>query len=104
MSFTLTDNQQVSFAVAGKDARGNPAPLTGTPVFAVDNTNVLTLTDNGDGTGTVAATGTLGTAVLSVTDAETSGDQFAGSVSIDVLAGSVTAVEIDLGTAQDQPA
>lgn len=103
MSFALTDTQQVSFAVSGTDARGNPANLTGTPVFAVDNPDVLTLTDNGDGTGTVAATGQLGTAVLSVTDSETNGDQFAGSVSIDVLAGNVTAVAIDLGTPEDIP-
>jgi hypothetical protein len=102
MSFVLKDNQQVSFGVAGKDARGNDVPLTGTPVFAVDDTDVLTLTDNGDGTGSVAATGTLGTAVLSVSDSETNGQQFAGSVSIDVLAGDVAAVEIQLGTPQDQ--
>jgi hypothetical protein len=102
MSFVLTDNQQVSFGVSGTDAAGNPATLTGTPVFAVDNTDVLTLTDNGDGTGSVAAAGPLGTAVLSVTDSETNGDQFSGSVSIDVLAGNVTAVSIDLGTPQDQ--
>ena len=102
MSFVLTDNQQVTFSVSGQDARGNAAPLTGTPVFAVDNTDVLTLTDNGDGTGMVAATGTLGTAVLSVSDSETNGDQFSGSVSIDVLAGNVTAVSIDLGTPTDQ--
>ncbi len=93
----LLDNQKVSFSVAGTDEVGNPATLTGTPVFSVDRPDILTLTDNGDGTGTVAATGTLGTAVLSVADTETDGDQFSGSISIDVLGGDVTAVSISLG-------
>jgi len=104
MSVALTDNQQASFSVSGTDARGNPAQITGTPTFSVDRTDILELTDNGDGTGMVRATGQIGTAVLSVADTETDGDEFAGSVSIDVLAGQVTAVTIDLGTPEDIPA
>lgn len=95
---SLLDNQKVSFSVSGTDEVGNPVALTGTPVFSVDKPEILTLVDNGDGTGTVSATGVLGTAVLSVVDTESDGDQFAGSVSIDVLAGEVTAVAISLGS------
>lgn len=94
---SLLDNQKVSFSVAGTDEAGNAAPLTGTPAFSVDRPDILALTDNGDGTGEVASTGVLGTAVLSVSDTETDGDQFFGSVSIDVLASDVTGVTIQMG-------
>lgn len=100
MSYTLKDDERVPVKVKGIDSRQNPTALTGTPAFTVDNPTILTLTDHGDGTCVVAATGTLGTAVLSVADTETDGGQFAGSVSVDVLAGSVTAVALDMGTAE----
>jgi len=93
----LRDNQKVSFSVGGTDERGNPVPLSGTPVFSVDRTDLLSLVDNGDGTGVVSALGPLGTAVLSVVDVETSGQQFSGSISIDILPGDVAAVQIVLG-------
>jgi hypothetical protein len=96
-TMALLDNQKVSFSVSGTDEADNPAPLTGTPTFSVDRPDLLELTDNGDGTGTVVAVGPLGTAVLSVADTETNGQQFSGSISIDVLAGDVTAVAIQLG-------
>lgn len=101
MSFTLKDNQQVTFSVTGKDAAGNDAPLTGTPVYAVDDPSVLALTDNGDGSGSVAAQGKVGTGTLSVTDGETNGKQFIGSVAIDVIAGDVASVAVSLGAPTD---
>lgn len=94
---SLLDDQKVSFSVSGTDDVGNPVPLTGTPAYSVDRPDILALVDNGDGTGSVSATGVLGTAVLSVADTETSGSAFAGSVSIDVLASNVAAVAISLG-------
>lgn len=104
MSFTLKDNQKVSFGVSGKDSHGHDAVLTGTPVFAVDDSSILTLVDNGDGSGSVTAVGAIGSATLSVTDSETDGQSFIGSVAIDVIAGDVAAVEIALGTPEDVPA
>lgn len=98
VTMSLLDNQQVSFSISGVDEKGNPAPLTGTPAFAIDRPDILALVDNGDGTGVVSATGVLGTAVLSVVDTETDGSAFSGSVSIDVLPSGVTAVSIALGT------
>lgn len=98
ITMSLLDNQKVPFSVVGTDEAGNAAPFSGTPAFSVDRTDVLTLTDNGDGTGEVAATGVLGTAVLSVADTETDGEAFFGSVSLDVLASGVTGVTIQLGT------
>jgi len=94
MSFTLTDTQEVTFSVQGTDAKGNPAPLTGTPAFAVDDSSILTLVDNGDGTGKVSAVGATGSATLSLTDTETDGDNFIGSLAFDVIAGKVTAASI----------
>lgn len=101
MSFTLKDNQTVTFAVSGKDAVGNAAPLTGVPVFAVDDASILTLVDNGDGTGSVTSTAVIGVATLSVTDAETNGANFIGSLAFDVIAGDVAAVSIDPGVPTD---
>jgi len=101
MSFSLKADQKVSFSITATDEMGNPATFTGTPVFAVDDAAILALTDNGDGTGSVAANGPLGTSVLSVTDTETSGEEFMGSVAVDVVAGDVTAVEIAFGEPEE---
>lgn len=104
MSFTLKDNQEVNFAVAGTDSRGNPTSLTGTPAFSVSDPAILALTDNGDGSGSVAAVGPTGSAILSVTDAETNGKQFIGSIGVDVVAGDVASVAISLSQPTDIPA
>lgn len=100
MSFVLQDNQQVSFAVTGTDARGNAAKLTGTPAFSVDDPSILELTDNGDGTGSVSSTGKIGSAILKVTDSE-GNQEYVGSVAIDVVAGPVTAVGVVLSAPTD---
>jgi hypothetical protein len=104
VSFTLKDNQEATFQLVGTDAGGNDTPFTGTPKFSVDDPSILTLVDNGDGKGTVSAAGKVGTGTLSVTDAETDGQNFIGSVAIDVVAGPVTAISINLGTPTDKPA
>ena len=101
MSFTLKADQKVAFSVSGADETGNPVDLTGTPVFTVDDDAILSLTDNGDGSGEVAATGQLGSATLSVEDEETSGQRFIGSVAIDVIAGDLAAIGIDLGAPEE---
>jgi len=101
MSFALKADQKVSASVSAVDEMGNPTQFTGTAVYAVDDTAILSLTDNGDGSCSVAATGTLGTAVLSVTDTETSGQEFMGSIAIDVVAGDVTTLAIELGEPEE---
>lgn len=98
MSFALMDDQKVSLAVTGADDAGNPVPLTGTPVYAVDQPALLTLTDNGDGTAVVASTGTLGTATVTVTDAETDGQAFVGSLAVDVVNSALTVIQVTAGT------
>jgi hypothetical protein len=98
----LKADQKVAFSLQGTDEVGNPNDFEGTTVFSVDDPSTVTLTDNGDGSGEVAATGTLGTAVLSAEATRTSdGKIFMGSVSIDVIAGDVESIEIVLGTPEE---
>jgi hypothetical protein len=98
MSFTIQDNEKCSFSVSGVDEEKNPVPLTGTPVYSIDDSGVLSLVDNGDGSCVVSATGTVGSGMLTVNDSETDGDVFIGSLAIDVIAGPVAAVVITPGT------
>jgi hypothetical protein len=53
----MTDVQAVAVAVSAADARGNPVPLTAlaSPVWSVDNPNVLGLAPSADGTSCVCS-------------------------------------------------
>lgn len=98
----LKADQKVAFSLQATDEVGNPGEFVGTIVFSVDDASIVTLTDNGDGTGEVAATGTLGTAVLSAEATRTSDSKvFMGSVSIDVIAGDVEVIDIVLGEPEE---
>lgn len=63
-SMDLRADQQVVLSGGWTDEVGNPvpAPPQFTVVYTVDNTTVITLTDNNDGTAVAVATGVLGTA------------------------------------------
>jgi hypothetical protein len=94
----LQADKKFTFAMRGIDEANNPAPLPGPPAtFAVDRPDILTLTDNGDGTGEVAATGVLGTAVLTADGATDTGLSYHGVIAIEVVPGDAAAVEIVLG-------
>lgn len=98
----LKADQKVAFSLQATDEVGNPGEFEGTIVYSVDDESIVTLTDNGDGTGEVAATGTLGTAVLSAEATRTSDSKvFMGSVSVDVIAGDVEVIDIVLGTPEE---
>lgn len=102
----LLDNQNVTLSVSGTDVKGNPVDLTtgGTLTFTVDDDSILTLTDNGDGTASIAAVGPLGTATVTVSD-DTDVDgtpNFQGSLAVDVVASGVTGIVIEPGTPTDQ--
>jgi hypothetical protein len=95
----LKADQTVDFALQAEDELHNPVPLPAdaTAVFSVDRPDVLTLTDNGDGTGSVTAVGLLDTSILHV-DATVNGRAVTGDVSITVIAGDAERVSIALGT------
>jgi hypothetical protein len=92
----LTADQQARLAASGVDSDGNPVDLTGSLTYGVDNTDVLTLTDNGDGTALVVTTGPTGSALVTAT-----GDGVIGSLAVDVVAGDVSSIAIS-ATAEPQ--
>lgn len=98
----LKADQKVSFALQATDEVGNPTEFAGTTVFTVDDPSIVTLTDNGDGTGEVAATGVLGVATLTGTATRDSdGAEFTGVAAIQVVAGDAETFEITFGTPEE---
>lgn len=85
----LTADQQARLAASGVDADGNPVDLSGSLTYAVDDTTILTLTDNGDGTALIVTTGPTGSALVTAT-----GDGVIGSLAVDVVAGDVASIQI----------
>jgi hypothetical protein len=85
----LTADDQARLAASGQDADGNPVALAGQLTYAVDNTSVLTLTDNGDGTALIVTTGPTGSALVTA-----SADNAIGSLAVDVVAGDVASIQI----------
>jgi hypothetical protein len=85
----LTADQQARLAASGVDADGNPVDLSGSLAYAVDDTTILTLTDNGDGTALIVTTGPTGSALVTAT-----GDGVIGSLAVDVVAGDVASIQI----------
>lgn len=98
MSFALQDNQQVDLSVVTEDAAGNPSTDAGTLTWSVDDASILSLSATTGTSVTVAATGKIGTATVTVTDAETDGENFSGSLAIDVVGGTTTQIVIEPGT------
>lgn len=99
---SLKADQKAAFSLQSTDEVGNPTDFDGTFVFAVDDPSIVTLTDNGDGTGEVAATGILGVATLSVDATRASdGKSFTGVLAIDVIAGDAESVSIVLGEPEE---
>ncbi len=103
----MTSSQQVSLSVKFVDKRGNPAPVDGVPEWGSSNTDVVTLTVSEDGLSAVAvAVGPLGSATVSVqadADMGSGTTPVAGSLDIDITAGSAVTVSITAGTPEDQP-
>lgn len=84
----LHDDKKADFAFTPVSEMGNPTTFDGTVAFVVDDPSVVTLTDNGDGTGTVAAVGVIGVATLTATATPADGsDPIVGVESINVIAG-----------------
>jgi len=98
----MLDSEKVRLSVSGQDSQGNPVAVPGTLAWSVVNPpegDVVTLSDNGDGSFEAISTGALGTAAVTVND-DVDGDgnpEFQGSISIEVLAGPVTAIVVEAG-------
>jgi hypothetical protein len=98
----LKADQKVGFELTGKDEMGNDADMAGaTLTFTVDDPSVATVTDNGDGTGEVAAVGPLGSTILNATGSLPSGQALSGTVAIDVVAGDVASVDFAFGEPEE---
>ena len=88
----LQADKKVDFSFSPVDEMGNPTSFDGTVVFAVDDPSVVTLTDNGDGSGTVAAVGVIGVATLTGTASPADGsDPIVGAEAVNVVAGDAEA-------------
>jgi hypothetical protein len=99
----LQADKKVSLAYQWTDEVGNPtAPPTGTvtAVWTVDNTAVINLTDNGDGTAVAAATGTLGTANVHL-EVTANGDTFTGDLQLVVVSGLAERINVVAGTPEE---
>ena len=105
MAFILKATQQVDLSVTVTDKRGNAAQVeNGT--WEVDSESVATITDNGNGTATLKAVGTPGTAVVSYTADADLGDgvqEVEGYLDLEVVAGDAAVFNIVAGTPSEQP-
>lgn len=102
----MTATQQVGLSVAVTDKKGNPAQVQD-PVWATDNSDLLTLEVAADGMScTVKATGVLGAGTVQFTCDADLGDGVSpliGTVAFEITAGAATVVTITEGTPTEQP-
>ncbi len=97
----LQADKKVALSVEFTDEVGNVVsiPAGETVVYTVDNPSVINLTDNGDGTASAAATGTLDVANVHV---EATGPVTAsGDLQIVVVAGDAERVAIVAGAVEE---
>ena len=96
MDANLLAGQSAAFHLEGEDRFHNPVPLTGDDAvaFSLDPGGELlvSLTDNGDGSGAVTSLGPVGTTVLHVADTLTNGETVLGAAAVLVTAGRVSVV------------
>jgi len=98
VAMDLMADQKVTASVGWTDEVGNsvPAPADATAVFSVDDTSILSLTDLGDGTTEVAATGKLGAATVHL-EATGNGLTVTGDALVTVVAGLAERANIEFG-------
>jgi hypothetical protein len=97
----LQADKKVGLSVEFTDEVGNPTttPANETITYTVDDPSIINLTDNGDGTATAAATGTLGAAVVHV---DATGDVAAtGDLQIMVVAGLAERLNVVAGAPEE---
>jgi hypothetical protein len=98
----LQADKKFSLGLDWTDELGNTVdvPEDATAVWTVDDPTVLNVTDNGDGTGEAAATGTLGAANVHV-EATSGGKTFTGDLAVMVVAGLAERVNVVAGDPEE---
>jgi hypothetical protein len=98
----LQADKKVTLSGSYTDEVGNPVPTPdgATVTYTVDNTEVINLTDNGDGTAVAAATGTLGQAIVHG-EANVNGQTVTGDLLIVVVPGLAERFAIQAGEPEE---
>lgn len=98
----LMADKKVPLSLGWTDEIGNPvaAPDGATATYSVDDSTIIALTDNGDGTAVAAATGVLGSANVHVA-VDLNGEAFSGDLAINVVAGLAERVAIVAGAPEE---
>ncbi len=101
----LTDSQQCALSIAPVDAKGNPAPVQGAPVWASSAPTVAAVTPSADGLSANIVAGATGTAQISVSADADLGDgvtTITGVLDVTVVGGQATSIGIVAGTPVSQ--
>jgi hypothetical protein len=102
--FSLGDHQEVPLAASFVDHAGNPATITGVPVWTSSDLTKVTVTPSTDGlTATAFAVGPLGSADVSVTATASDGSTVKGTLTINVIGEAAVSATITPGTATEEP-
>lgn len=102
LTMDLMADKKVPLSLQWTDEVGNPteAPANAVATWSVDDTSIISFTDNGDGTAVAAAVGTLGTANVHVT--VTDGvSTFDGDLQIVVVAGLAERLNVVAGAPEE---
>ncbi len=101
MALILTDSQQVKFAIAFQDKRGNPATAPGgKPVWSASDPTVLSVVPADDGlSAVVSAVGPLGNAQVQV-----QAGMLTGTAAITIVAGDAATIALTAEAPTDEPA
>lgn len=102
----MTSSQKATCTVAFKDKKGHPAPVDGSPIWGVDNSELVSIVPSEDGLSCeVSAVGPLGTALVSVQADADMGEGIvpvAGTLEVELVSGAATVVEITAGEPTEQ--
>ena len=99
----LQADKKVTLSGQWTDEMGNPVttPTDAAVSYTNDNVDVISLTDNGDGTAVAAAVGLLGTANVHAVASSTSAGEVSGDLQIVVVAGLAERFNITAGEPEE---
>lgn len=103
--FILRATQQVDLSVEVLDRRGNPAQVQD-GAWSSDNEDIVTVTDGGDNTAIVRATGPTGTSTVTYqadVDLGEGVSHMTATLDIEVVAADAAVFNISPGTPTEQP-